>query len=200
MDNPTREDAFNLLCEFTKSESLIKHGLSVEGVMRYFAKKNNEDVEKWGIIGLIHDMDYEMYPEEHCVKVREIMEERDWPEEYIRAVQSHGYGLCVDVKPESLLEKTLYAIDELTGLITATALVRPSKSVMDLKVKSVKKKWKAKQFSAGVDRSIIEKGAEDLGVELTDLITDTIMGMREVAEAIGLKGPSTSSGTEEESN
>lgn len=188
MDNPTREDAFNLLCEFTKSESLIKHGLSVEGVMRYFAKKNNEDVEKWGIIGLIHDMDYEMYPEEHCVKVREIMEERDWPEEYIRAVQSHGYGLCVDVKPETLLEKTLYAIDELTGLITATALVRPSKSVMDMKAKSVKKKWKAKQFSAGVDRSIIEKGAEDLGVELTDLITDTIMGMREVADEIGLKG------------
>ena len=188
MDNPTREDAFDLLNEFTKSESLIKHGLSVEGVMRYFAKKNNEDIEKWGIIGLIHDMDYEMYPEEHCIKVREIMEEREWPEEYIRAVQSHGYGLCVDVKPETLLEKTLYAIDELTGLITATALVRPSKSVMDMKAKSVKKKWKAKQFSAGVDRSIIEKGAEDLGVELTDLITDTIMGMREVADAIGLKG------------
>lgn len=188
MDNPTREDAFNILCEFTKSESLVKHGLSVEGVMRYFAKKNGEDVEKWGIIGLIHDMDYEMYPEEHCVKVREIMEEREWPEEYIRAVQSHGYGLCVDVKPETLLEKTLYAIDELTGLITATALVRPSKSVLDMKAKSVKKKWKAKQFSAGVDRSIIEKGAEDLGVELADLITDTIMGMREVADAIGLKG------------
>ncbi len=188
MDNPTREDAFNLLREFTKSESLIKHGLSVEGVMRYFAKKNNEDVEKWGIVGLIHDMDYEMYPEEHCIKVREIMEEREWPEEYIRAVQSHGYGLCVDVKPETLLEKTLYAIDELTGLITATALVRPSKSVMDMKAKSVKKKWKAKQFSAGVDRSIIEKGAEALGVELSDLITDTIMGMREVADAIGLKG------------
>ncbi len=188
MDNPTREDAFNLLCEFTKSENLIKHGLSVEGIMRYFAKKNNEDVEKWGIIGLIHDMDYEMYPEEHCIKVREIMEEREWPEEYIRAVQSHGYGLCVDVKPETLLEKTLYAIDELTGLITATALVRPSKSVLDMKAKSVKKKWKAKQFSAGVDRSIIEKGAEDLGVELTDLITDTIMGMREVADSIGLEG------------
>ncbi|MCF6334464.1 MAG: hydrolase, partial [Spirochaetales bacterium] len=173
MKNPTREDAYNLLTEFTKSDSLIKHGLSVEGVMRYFAKKNKEAIEKWGIIGLLHDMDYEMYPEEHCVKVREIMEEKEWPEEYIRAVQSHGYGLCVDVKPESLLEKTLYAIDELTGLITATALVRPSRSVMDIKVKSVKKKWKAKQFSAGVDRTIIEKGAEELGVELTDLITDT---------------------------
>ncbi|MEA1910147.1 MAG: hydrolase [Spirochaetota bacterium] len=188
MENPSREDAFNLLKEFTKSDSLIKHGLSVEGVMRYFAKKQNEDVEKWGIVGLIHDMDYEMYPEEHCVKARELMEEREWPEEYIRAVQSHGYGVCVDVKPETLLEKTLYAVDELTGLITATALVRPSKSIMDVKVKSVKKKWKTKQFSAGVDRSIIEKGAEDLGVELSDLINDTILGMREVAEEIGLKG------------
>jgi len=186
--DPTRADAYNLLCEFTKSESLVKHGLAVEGVMRYFAKKNNEDVEKWGIVGLTHDLDYEMYPDEHCIKVREIMEEREWPEEYIRAVQSHGYGMCVDVKPVSLLEKTLYAIDELTGLITATALVRPSKSVMDMKAKSVKKKWKAKQFSAGVDRSIIEKGAEALGVELTDLITDTIMGMREVSESIGLLG------------
>ncbi len=188
MADPTREDAYNLLCEFTKSESLVKHGLAVEGVMRYFAKKNNEDIEKWGIVGLTHDLDYEMYPNEHCIKVREIMEEREWPEEYIRAVQSHGYGLCVDVKPVSLLEKTLYAIDELTGLITATALVRPSKSIMDVKVKSVKKKWKAKQFSAGVDRSIIEKGAVELGVELPDLINDTIMGMREVADSIGLKG------------
>ncbi len=188
MADPTREDAYKLLCEFTKSESLIKHGLAVEGVMRYFAKKNNEDIEKWGIVGLTHDLDYEMYPNEHCIKVREIMEEREWPEEYIRAVQSHGYGLCVDVKPVSLLEKTLYAIDELTGLITATALVRPSKSIMDVKVKSVKKKWKAKQFSAGVDRSIIEKGAVELGVELPDLINDTIMGMREVADSIGLKG------------
>jgi predicted hydrolase (HD superfamily) len=186
MTNPTREDALKLLNEFTKSDSLIKHALSVEGVMRYFAKKHNEDVEKWGIVGLIHDMDYEMYPQEHCIKAREIMEERGWPEFYIRALQSHGYGICTDVKPETNLEKTLYAIDELTGLITATALVRPSRSVMDMKVKSVKKKWKAKQFSAGVDRSIIEKGAADLGVELSDLITDTIMGMREVADEIGL--------------
>ncbi|MCD6395906.1 MAG: hydrolase [Spirochaetaceae bacterium] len=188
MADPTREDAYNLLCEFTKSESLVKHGLAVEGVMRYFAKKNNEDEEKWGIVGLTHDLDYEMYPKEHCIKVREIMEEREWPEEYIHAVQSHGYGQCVDVKPVTLLEKTLYAIDELTGLITATALVRPSKSVMDMKAKSVKKKWKAKQFSAGVNRTIIEEGAEALGVELTDLITDTIMGMREVSESIGLLG------------
>ncbi len=188
MSEPTREEAFELLKKYTKSENLIKHALSVEGVMRYFAKKHGEDADKWGLVGLVHDLDYDMYPDEHCIKVREILEEENWPEEYIRAVQSHGYGICIDVKPESLMEKTLFAIDELTGLITATALVRPSKSVLDMKAKSVKKKWKAKQFSAGVNRELIEKGAEDLGVELSDLITDTIMGMRTVAKAIGLKG------------
>lgn len=188
MSEPTREEAFELLKKYTKSENLIKHALSVEGVMRYFAEKHGEDADKWGIVGLVHDLDYDMYPDEHCIKVREILEEEHWPEDYIRAVQSHGYGICIDVKPESLMEKTLFAIDELTGLITATALVRPSKSVLDMKAKSVKKKWKAKQFSAGVNRELIEKGAEDLGVELSSLITDTIMGMRTVAEAIGLKG------------
>ena len=121
-------------------------------------------------------------------KTEEILKENDWPEEYIRAAISHGWGICTDVKPESDLEKVLYAIDELTGLVVTSALVRPSKSVMDMKAKSVKKKWKQKQFAAGVDRSIIEKGAEMLGVELGELITDTIMGMREVAEEIGLKG------------
>ena len=188
MSAPTRKEAFELLIKYTKSENLIKHALAVEGVMRYFAEKYGEDADKWGIVGLVHDLDYDMYPDEHCVKVRDILEGEDWPEEYIRAVQSHGYGICVDVKPESLMEKTLFAIDELTGLITATALVRPSKSVLDMKAKSVKKKWKAKQFSAGVNRELIEKGAEDLGVELSSLITDTIKGMRTVAEEIGLKG------------
>lgn len=188
MSVPTREQAFDLLKKYTKSENLIKHGLAVEGVMRYFAAKHGEDAEVWGIVGLVHDLDYDMYPDQHCVRVKEILEEEHWPEEYIRAVQSHGYGLCVDVKPESLMEKTLYAIDELTGLITATALVRPSKSVLDMKAKSVKKKWKAKQFAAGVDRDLIAKGSEELGIELSDLITDTIMGMRMVAEEIGLEG------------
>ncbi len=188
MGVPTRDQAFDLLKKYTKSENLIKHGLAVEGVMRYFAAKHGEDAEVWGIVGLVHDLDYDMYPDQHCVRVKEILEEEHWPEEYIRAVQSHGYGLCVNVKPESLMEKTLYAIDELTGLITATALVRPSKSVLDMKAKSVKKKWKAKQFAAGVDRDLIEKGSEELGIELSDLITDTIMGMRMVAEEIGLKG------------
>jgi len=184
---PTREEAYDLLLEYNKSESLIKHALAVEGVMRYFARKRGEDEEKWGIIGLVHDLDYEQFPEEHCRKSDKILRENGWPEDYIRAVISHGWGLCVDVEPQTDLEKVLYAIDELTGLVVTTALVRPSKSVMDLKAKSVKKKWKDKRFAAGVDRSIIIKGAEMLGIEITELITDTIMGMREVAEEIGLK-------------
>lgn len=185
---PTRDEALQLLKEYNKSESLIKHGLAVEGVMRYCARKRNADEEKWGIIGLIHDLDYEQFPEQHCRKTEAILKEHDWPEEYIRAVVSHGWGICSDVEPQSEMEKVLFAIDELTGLVTTTALVRPSKSVLDMKPKSVKKKWKDKRFAAGVDRSIIEKGAEMLDVEISDLILDTIEGMREVAEAIGLKG------------
>ena len=185
---PTREEAYQLLTEYNKSDSLIKHALAVEGVMRYFARKRGEDEEKWGVIGLVHDLDYEQFPEEHCHKSEEILKEKGWPEEYIRAVISHGWGLCSEVEPQTELEKVLYAIDELTGLVVTTALVRPSKSVMDVKVKSVKKKWKDKRFAAGVDRSVIEKGARMLGMELTDLLADTIAGMQEVAEAIGLKG------------
>ena len=185
---PTREEALALLKQYNKNESLIKHAMAVEGVMRYMARKRGEDEEKWGVIGLIHDLDYEQFPDQHCKKTEEILKENDWPAEYIRAVVSHGWGICSDVKPESDMEKVLYAIDELTGLVVTSALVRPSKSVLDMKTKSVKKKWKQKQFAAGVDRSIIEKGAEMLGMELSELITDTIMGMREVAEAIGLKG------------
>ena len=185
---PTREEAFSLLKKYNQTESLIKHALAVEGVMRYMARKRNEDEEKWGVIGLIHDLDYEQFPDQHCKKTEEILRQNNWPEEYIRAVVSHGWGICVDVKPETELEKVLYAIDELTGLVVTTALVRPSKSVMDVKTKSVKKKWKDKRFAAGVDRSIIEKGAAMLGVEIPELITDTIAGMQEVAEEIGLKG------------
>lgn len=189
---PTREDTFELLKKYNKSESLIKHALAVEGVMRYFARKRGEDEEKWGIIGLIHDLDYEKYPEEHCKKTEEILRENNWPEDYIRAVISHGWGICSDVEPQSEMEKVLFAIDELTGLVFTTALVRPSRSVMDMKPKSVKNKWKDKRFAAGVDRSIIEKGAAMLGVEVSELIADTIMGMRDVAETIGLKGDLTS--------
>ena len=185
---PTREEALALLKKYNQNESLIKHALAVEGVMRYMARKRGGDEEKWGVIGLVHDLDYEQFPDQHCKKTEEILKENSWPEEYIRAVVSHGWGICTDVKPESDMEKVLYAVDELTGLVVTSALVRPSKSVMDMKAKSVKKKWKQKQFAAGVDRSIIEKGAEMMGVELSELITDTIMGMREVAEDIGLKG------------
>jgi putative nucleotidyltransferase with HDIG domain len=185
---PTRDEALALLRQYNKSESLIKHALAVEGVMRYMARKRGEDEEKWGVVGLVHDLDYEMYPEQHCRKTEQILSDHGWPPEYIRAVVSHGWGICTDVAPQTDLEKTLYAIDELTGLVVTTALVRPSRSVMDLKAKSVRKKWKDKRFAAGVDRSIIENGATMLGVELNALITDTIMGMRAVAERIGLKG------------
>jgi len=185
---PTRVEAFELLKKYNKTESLIKHALAVEGVMRYMARKFNADEEKWGVVGLIHDLDYEQFPDQHCKKTEEILRANNWPEEYIRAVVSHGWGICTDVKPETEMEKVLYAIDELTGLVVTTALVRPSKSVMDVKTKSVKKKWKDKRFAAGVDRSIIENGAGMLGVEISELITDTIAGMREVAEEIGLKG------------
>ena len=141
---PTREEAYQLLTEYNKSDSLIKHALAVEGVMRYLARKRGEDEEKWGIIGLVHDLDYEQFPEEHCRKSEEILKENGWPDDYIRAVVSHGWGICSDAEPETELEKVLYAIDELTGLVVTTALVRPSKSVLDIKTKSVKKKWKDK--------------------------------------------------------
>lgn len=185
---PTREEAWSLFKKYNESESLTKHALAVEAVMRYMAKKYNKDEEKWGIIGLIHDLDYEKFPEMHCKKTEEILNQEGWPEEYVRAVISHGWGIVTDVKPESLLEKVLFTIDELTGLVVTSALVRPSKSILDMKAKSVKKKWKDKRFAAGVDRSIIEKGALMLDMEVSDVITDTIMGMREVADSIGLKG------------
>jgi len=188
MATATREEAWNLLNEYISSENLIKHCLAVEGVMGYLARKHGEDEEKWRAVGLVHDVDYELYPDEHPNRSREILSAKGWPEEYIRAVESHGYIRVNDVEPKTLMERSLFAIDELTGLITATALVRPSKSVLDMKAKSVKKKWSDKRFSANVDREIIQKGADMLGVELSELITDTIMGMREVAEDIGLKG------------
>jgi putative nucleotidyltransferase with HDIG domain len=183
---PTRDTAFELFKKYNKSESLLKHALSVEGVMRYLAKKHGEDEEKWGIIGLIHDLDYEMYPDQHCKMTEKILRENNWPEEYIRAVLSHGWGLATDIEPVSLLERTIYAVDELTGLVATSALVRPSKSVLDMEAKSVKKKWNDKKFAAGVNRCVIEKGAEMLGVNLDELITDCIMGMRMVAKEIGL--------------
>jgi len=188
---PTRREAFELLCRYNSNESLIKHAFAVEAVMRYMARKQGEDEEMWGVIGLVHDLDYERFPEQHCRKSLELLRESGWPEEYIRAVVSHGWGICSDVEPVSVLEKTLYAIDELTGLVTTSALVRPSKSVLDLEPSSVKKKWKDRRFAAGVNREVIEKGARLLGTDLTQLIADTIQGMRTVAREIGLEDART---------
>lgn len=186
---PTRNDTWALLNEYNSSPGLIKHALAVEAVMRYVARKRGQDPEVWGVVGLIHDLDYERFPDQHCAKTGEILREHGWPDDLVRAVVSHGYGLCTDVEPQTEMEKVLYAIDELTGLVVATALVRPSRSVMDMAAKSVRKKWKDKAFAAGVNRAVIEDGARRLGVELSDLITDTIMGMRDAAEALGLAGP-----------
>lgn len=185
---PNRQQAFDLLKTYNQNESLIRHALTVEAVMVHFAGLLGEDTDKWGIIGLIHDLDYEMYPEEHCKKTREILMEMNWPEDYIHAVESHGWKLCTDVEPTEKMEQVLYTIDELTGLIAATALLRPSKSIMDLQVKSVKKKWKQKSFAAGVNREVIEEGAQMLGIDLDRVIAETIKGMQKVAEEIGLKG------------
>ena len=184
----TRDEALALLKEYNESDALVKHGLAVEGVMRHFARKYGEDEEKWGIVGLLHDLDYEKYPDQHCVKVQEIMQERDIDPEIIRAVASHGYGICGDIEPKSQMEKVLYTIDELTGLVNATAIMRPSKSVLDLETKSVKKKFKSKGFAAGVDREIIKKGCERLEMDLGDVIEEVILGMREVCDAIDLRG------------
>ncbi len=186
---PTREEAWNLLNKHNRDEALINHALAVEGVMAHFAEKFGEDdPEKWRVVGLIHDLDYEKYPDEHCQKTRELLEEEGWPEDYIRAVQSHGWKICADVEPQERMEKILYAIDELTGLIVATVLMRPSKSIMDLTTKSVKKKWKQKGFAAGVKREVIEEGANLLGMELNEIIEETIKGMQKTADELGLKG------------
>ena len=183
-----REDAWALLTEYTKTPALQKHALMVEAVMEHFGHLAGEDAQVWGVAGLLHDLDYEMYPEEHCKKAEESMRERGIDVTYIRAMSCHGYGLCTQVKPETQMEKTLFAIDELTGLINAACIMRPSKSVLDLEVKSVKKKFKDKHFAAGVDRDVIRQGCEMLGIELDELIRETIEGMKEKAEEIGLKG------------
>ena len=185
---PTREEAWEWVKEYNDSDSLRKHALAVEGVMRHFAKlKNPQEEELWGVVGLLHDLDYEKYPDQHCTKVREILGEKGVDQDVIRAVASHGWGMCSEVEPQSEMEKTLYTIDELTGLINAAALMRPSRSVMDMELKSAKKKFKDKRFAAGVDREVIIQGAQRLGMELDDVISETIKGMQEVAEAIGLE-------------
>ncbi len=176
----TREEAFELLKEYNKDNFHIRHALTVEGVMKYFAEKlgYGEEKEFWGIVGLLHDLDFEQYPNEHCIKSQEIMRERGIDEKIIHATASHGYKLTVDIKPEHEMEKILYAIDELTGLIGAVAIMRPSKSVQDLELKSVKKKYKNEKFAAGCSRKVIEDGAEMLGWDLDKLIEETILAMR----------------------
>lgn len=183
---PKREEAFALLKAYN-GDALVTHGLAVEGTMRYMARKAGEDEEIWGIVGLLHDLDYEKFPEQHCHKTAEIMRDSGYSEEIIRAIMSHGWGICTDVEPQSKMEKTLYAVDELTGLITACALVRPSRSVMDLELSSAKKKFKDKAFAAGASREVIQKGAEMLGVSIDELIVDVIAAMREIAPTLGLE-------------
>ena len=176
--NITREEAWTLLNEYNKEEFHIEHGEIVEKTMRYFAKELGHDEEFWGIVGLLHDLDFELYPDEHCTKCQEIMREKGISEDVIRACASHGYGITVDIKPEHEMEKVLYAVDELTGLIGAVAIMRPSKSVQDLELKSVKKKFKTPKFAAGCSREVIEQGAQMLGWELDYLIERTIDALR----------------------
>lgn len=187
MNLVTREEAYELFASYNKTDSLLKHGLAVEGVMRHFATLyKGENPDEWGIIGLVHDLDYEMYPDEHCQKTKEILEANNWSDESIRVIMSHGYEICTDVEPIKDIEKVLYTVDELTGLIVATALMRPSKSLSDLTVKSVMKKWKTKSFAAGVNRDLISKGADKLGMTIQEVINECIIGMRVISDSIGL--------------
>lgn len=177
-----RDQAVALFKKYNQSPSLFRHALAVESVMRHFARKAGEDEEYWGIVGLLHDIDYEMYPEEHCRRAPDLLREAGLDEAFVHAVVSHGFGLCVDVAPESHMEKVLYATDELTGLIAAAALMLPTKSVADLKLSSLKKKWKDKKFAAGVSREVIAQGCELLGMSLDDVMVETMEGMKAVRE------------------
>ena len=176
----TREEAWSLLTEYNKEPFHLRHAVTVEGVMRWMAQQlgYGEEAEFWANVGLLHDLDFEMYPEEHCVKSQEIMRERGVDERLIHATASHGWGITVDVKPEHEMEKVLFACDELTGLIGAAALMRPSKSVQDMELKSLKKKYKDKKFAAGCSRDVIARGAELLGWELDELLSKTLEAMR----------------------
>lgn len=181
-----REKALALLQEYNQNQALVVHGLAVEAIMRHYAEKMGEDVEYWGCVGLLHDVDYEKFPEEHCKKAVEILQGAGFDEAFIHAVISHGYGLVTDVEPELPMEKVLYTVDELSGLINAAAILRPSHSVMDLEIKSVKKKFKDKKFAAGVNRDVILDGCQRMGAELDEVIGECIQGMRENHEALGL--------------
>jgi len=185
---PARDAALALWRAHNNDDYLYRHALSVEAVMRYFALKQGEDVEYWASVGLLHDIDYQEHPDEHLKHARSILSAAGYPEEFIRAVESHGFGLCSEVEPKLSMEKILFACDELTGFIYACAIMRPSKSVLDIEVKSVTKKFKTPAFAAKIDRSVIQKGADMLGMPLDQLIQETILGLRPVAAEIGLKG------------
>jgi predicted hydrolase (HD superfamily) len=180
MADITRAQAWELLTQYNTDPFHLKHAQIVEGVMRYFAEKLGyaNEVDFWGTVGLLHDLDFGQFPEQHCIKGQEIMRQQGLDERLIRATASHGYALTVDIKPEHEMEKVLYATDELTGLIGAAALMRPSKSVQDMELKSVKKKYKTPSFAAGCSREVIERGASMLGWELDYLIEQTILAMR----------------------
>lgn len=183
----TREEAWNLLTQYNKEPFHLRHALTVEGIMRYFARElgYGEQEEYWGIVGLLHDLDFELYPEQHCVKSQELMRQHGVDESIIRATASHGYGLtAADIKPEHQMEKILFAADELSGLIGAAALMRPSKSVQDMELKSLKKKFKDKKFAAGCNRDVIKEGADNLGWTLDELMEKTIEAMRADEAAI----------------
>ena len=182
----TREAAWELLRKYNKDLFHLQHALTVEGVMRWYAEQLGfaDEVDFWGLVGLLHDIDFELYPHEHCIKAPELLREGGVGDDMIHAICSHGYGIIVDVKHEHLMEKVLYATDELTGLIWATALMRPSKSVQDMELKSLKKKYKSKGFAAGCSREVIEKGAEKLGWPLDEVLQRTIEAMRDCEEQV----------------
>ena len=178
MSNVTREQALDLLQKYNKEPFHILHGLTLEGVMAWFAQENGENPEFWGLCGLLHDVDFEMYPEEHCIKAPELLAEIGASQEMVHAICSHAYGSCSDVEPIHLMEKIMFAVDELTGLIGAAARMRPSKSVMDMELSSLKKKFKDKKFAAGCSRDVIKEGADRLGWTLDETMEKTIQAMR----------------------
>ena len=181
----TREQALALLQKYNKEPFNIQHALTVEGVMRWFAQENGEDLEFWGLCGLLHDIDFEVYPEEHCKKAPELLAEVNASAEMVHAICSHGYGLCCDVEPVLLMEKIMFTVDELTGLIGAAARMRPSKSVMDMELSSLKKKFKDKKFAAGCSREVIKQGADMLGWTLDEVLDKTILAMRSCEASVG---------------
>ena len=179
-----RQQALELLQKYNKESFHLLHALTVEGVMRWFAKENGEDVEFWGLCGLLHDVDFEQYPDQHCIKAPELLAEINASADMVHAICSHGYGLCSDVEPVHLMEKIMFAVDELTGLIGAAARMRPSKSVSDMELSSLKKKFKDKKFAAGCSRDVIKEGAERLGWTLDELMDKTILAMRSCETAV----------------